>query len=120
VNFKEFLSFEDSEVPLSFEAKDLILKFLSDPEYRLGVNGINEIIAHPFFQGVKWKDIYSMQPPFIPQLKGPSDTKYFDKYEEEEPWWLPEYDKQNFQKKKLSDYQYFDLNDGDYILKKKL
>jgi len=37
-------------------------------------------------------------------LKSLSDTKYFDKYEEEEPWWLPEYDKNNFQKKNLIDF----------------
>ncbi len=45
-----------------------------------------------------------MTPPFIPQLSNMADVKYFDKYEEEEPWWLPEYDKKDFSKKKLSDF----------------
>lgn len=46
-----------------------------------------------------------------------ADAKYFDKYEEEEPWWLPEYDKKDFSKKKLSDFQFFDLNSDNYIEK---
>ncbi len=42
VNFKDFLEFP-KDIKLSFEAKDLILKFLCEPEYRLGTNGLSEI-----------------------------------------------------------------------------
>jgi len=41
---------------LSDAAKDLIDKLTThEPTERLGVNGLQEIFDHPFFQGVDWE-----------------------------------------------------------------
>lgn len=36
--------------------------------------------SHPFFNGVNWDDIYHKRipPPFVPNVKGDTDTSYFD------------------------------------------
>lgn len=47
---------------------------MSDRKERLGINGVEEIKAHPFFQGINWRNIKSMKAPFIPDLKDPADT----------------------------------------------
>jgi serine/threonine kinase 38 len=44
----------------------LITKLLSDKNKRLGINGINEIKAHPFFNGLDWNNLRKETPPFIP------------------------------------------------------
>jgi len=44
-------------MPISFEAKDLILKLLDDENARLGKNGAREIKVHPFFYGIKWNSL---------------------------------------------------------------
>ena len=41
---------------------------------------------HSWFKGVKWNDIKKMMPPFIPEVKDEIDTKYFDDYDENQPW----------------------------------
>lgn len=54
-------------------AKDLILKLTQkEPSDRLGANyGFFEIKQHPFFSGVKWKDVYEKKlvPPYIPSQR---------------------------------------------------
>ena len=42
----------------------------------------SDIKAHPFFQGLSWERLHLSRPPFVPDVKGRDDTKYFD---EEEP-----------------------------------
>lgn len=56
-------------------------RFLSDAKYRIGVNGVHEIMSHPFFRGVDWDNIHKLQAPFQPQLQNDSDTRYFDEFE---------------------------------------
>ncbi|EAR97940.1 Serine/Threonine kinase domain protein (macronuclear) [Tetrahymena thermophila SB210] len=73
------------EVNLSVPAQDLIRRLLTDANERLGVNGVQEIKIHPFFQGIDWKNIRNQKSPYIPEIKGPLGSR-FDKYEEEEPW----------------------------------
>lgn len=73
-------------MPISFEVIDLISRLLADPRVRLGVNGAEEIKDHSWFKDINWNDIKSMQPPFLPQLESSIDSKYFDKYDENEPW----------------------------------
>ncbi|KAL4499268.1 hypothetical protein ABPG72_006854 [Tetrahymena utriculariae] len=73
------------EVNLSVPAQDLIRRLLTDANERLGVNGVQEIKIHPFFQGIDWKNIRGSKSPYIPEIKGPLGSR-FDKYEEEEPW----------------------------------
>ena len=48
---------------------DLCKRLLEkDPKKRLGANGCDEIMAHPWFDDVNWDDIISdrIQPPFVP------------------------------------------------------
>ncbi|EPX73834.1 AGC protein kinase Ppk18 [Schizosaccharomyces octosporus yFS286] len=65
--------------PCSAEALDLMKSFLLlNPENRLGAKGIQEIKAHPFFEGINWNNILSHDAPFVPSLETPLDTIYFD------------------------------------------
>lgn len=85
---------EHFEIPadsrISPAAADLITKLIAPPQVRLGLRGVNEIKGHPFFTGVNWRNVRNASPPFVPQLNGPTDTRYFENYEEEAPWWLPQ------------------------------
>ena len=56
------------EANLSNVAIDLIGKFITDDYGRLGVNGFEEIKAHPFFFGIDWKNIRKKSPPFVPKV----------------------------------------------------
>lgn len=56
-----------SEEHMSPTALDLIRKLLSDFKERLGVNGAEEIKAHPFFAGVNWENIREENAPNIPE-----------------------------------------------------
>ncbi len=65
-------------------------KMISDPNKRLGKNGSEEIKSHPFFKDVDWDNIRNtMKPPFIPEIENDYDTKYFETFEEEEPFYPP-------------------------------
>jgi len=56
MNWKENIVFPE-DMDISNEAKDLISRWCCEPENRLGVNGIEEIQAHPFFRGINWEKI---------------------------------------------------------------
>lgn len=75
-NYEKYLSIP-RERKISSEAKNLINSFLTKPSKRLGVNGIDEIKNHIFFKNFNWEKIREMNPPFIPDLSAPDDTKYF-------------------------------------------
>ncbi|KAL8721774.1 MAG: hypothetical protein Q9225_001623 [Loekoesia sp. 1 TL-2023] len=45
-------------------------------------NDASDIKTHPFFHGLSWERLHLSRPPFVPDVKGRDDTKYFD---EEEP-----------------------------------
>ena len=76
------------EIKLSKEALDFMKRMMSDPNERLGKNGSEEIKSHPFFKGVDWDNIRNnMKPPFIPDIENDYDTKYFETYEEIEPFY---------------------------------
>jgi serine/threonine kinase 38 len=51
---------------------------------------VQEIKAHPFFFGIDWKRIREKVTPNVPEIKNPIDAENFEKFEEEEPWYLPE------------------------------
>ncbi|CAD8088532.1 unnamed protein product [Paramecium primaurelia] len=85
INWKKTLAIPP-EAKLSPAAIDLILRLMSDAQNRLGVNGVNEIKAHPFFSGIDWKNLRSKASPYIPEIKSELDTRNFDKFEEQEPW----------------------------------
>ena len=56
------------EAKLSYVAIDLIRKFIAEPNERLGVNGVEEIKAHPFFAGIDWKRIREKPAPYVPEV----------------------------------------------------
>ena len=107
-----------SEANISKEAVDILKRLINDPEKRLGRNGAEEVKQHPFFKNVDWKHVKeTMIPPFIPELKNIFDTKYFDEYEETEPFYPINKDKSNkYQKKDMCfvDFTYNRENDKDY------
>ncbi len=75
------------EADISNEAYDILIKLINDVEYRLGGNGAEQVKNHPFFKGVDWNNIKKQKPPFIPQLDSDYDTKYFDDFKENEPFY---------------------------------
>ncbi|OMJ25022.1 Serine/threonine-protein kinase ppk18 [Smittium culicis] len=71
--------FEPSYPYISHEAQDFITRLLErDPEKRLGTKGSEEVKSHPFFNGVDWNNLTSMQPAFVPSVENIEDTEYFD------------------------------------------
>ena len=89
INHEKYLQVP-SEIKLSKEAMDLMNRMISDPNKRLGKNGADEIKAHPFFKGVDWNNIRStMKPPFVPEIKNDYDTKYFETFDQIEPFYPP-------------------------------
>lgn len=80
------IAYQDLQLPehLSDECKDLVSKLLQkNPENRLG-NGPNDaedIIKHPWFQGMNWDKLVlrKVKPPFVPKLKEKTDLNYFAK-----------------------------------------
>ena len=69
------------------QARDLIKSFLcAERNIRLGCSksGPDEVKAHKWFKGVDWKVVFDRKipPPWIPEIRHPTDTKYFDRYAE--------------------------------------
>ncbi|KAI1728344.1 protein kinase domain-containing protein [Ditylenchus destructor] len=77
------LHFPD-DVVVSENAKDLIRRFLTDANVRLGKDGSGAVKAHPFFQNPDWTfdTIRNTKPPIVPELKSDDDTSNFDVVEE--------------------------------------
>jgi len=88
LNWERFLKIP-SKIKLSNEAQDLIFKMINNNNERLGKNGSQEIKKHPFFKGLDWDNIRNLKAPFIPKLKNDYDTKYFEKFEQIEPFYPP-------------------------------
>ena len=75
------------EADISNEAYDILVNLINDVEFRIGGNGAEQVKNHPFFKGVDWDNIKNQKPPFIPQLDSDYDTKYFDDFKENEPFY---------------------------------
>lgn len=56
MNWKETLVFP-LEMPIKNTAKNLILRFCTNAESRVGRNGVDEIKTHQFFKDVDWINI---------------------------------------------------------------
>ena len=41
--------------------------------------------SHPFFNGIDWDNLYSMQAPHQPTVKHPLDTQNFENFDEQSP-----------------------------------
>ena len=89
MNWKRSLAFP-AEVPISREAQDLIQRFCTVAEMRIGKDSIKEIKDHPFFAGFDWDSVLKMQPPIDPGVKSIDDTSNFDDYQTEDDH-QPEY-----------------------------
>jgi len=78
----------DYPTTLPGRAKDFISRLLTkNLSQRLGnlENGAVDVMKHPFFEGVNWKLVLEkkLQAPYYPQVDSQTDTKHFDKYDEE-------------------------------------
>ena len=71
-------------------------------------------ILFPFFKGVDWDNIRNTKVPFIPDIKNDYDTKYFEKFGVEEPFYPPE---KKYKKRKDIEFLGYtykdDINDDD-------
>ncbi|KAJ7781081.1 hypothetical protein B0H16DRAFT_1497019 [Mycena metata] len=73
------IEWHDEWVDFSPEARDFMSSLMTlDPATRLGVNGADEVKAHPFFDGIEWDKVTSTEAAFIPQVDDPESTDYFD------------------------------------------
>ena len=108
LNWKKYLKIPD-DFTLSEEAEDLINKMINNQEERLGKNGIEEIKAHPFFKDIDWDNIRNTKAPFIPDIKNDYDTKYFENFEIEEPFYPP---KKKYRKRKDIEFLGYTYKDG--------
>ena len=88
LNWEKYLKIP-SKIKMSKEAEDLIYKMINNKNIRLGKNGANEIKKHPFFKGVDWDNIREQKAPFIPELSSDYDTRYFEIFQEQEPFYPP-------------------------------
>ncbi|GMM49717.1 serine/threonine-protein kinase [Starmerella bacillaris] len=83
-HWKEFLrrpQYENGQWVFSDRTWDLIRRLVTTPTYRL--KSFREISSHPYFSDVKFAEIRSQKPPFIPDLDGDADPGYFDDFENE-------------------------------------
>jgi len=110
LNWKDYLIIPN-KFKISDEAKDLIFKMINNSNDRLGKNGADEIKKHPFFKDVDWDNIRNSKAPFIPELKNEYDTKYFEKFDEVEPFYP-----KNKNKFKRRDVEYvgYDFNKDNF------
>ena len=70
--------FED-QMELSSEARDLMERLMcTDPGRRLGAHGACEVKSHPFFTGLDWHTIATVEANFVPNVTDPESTDYFD------------------------------------------
>ncbi|XP_022768761.1 serine/threonine-protein kinase tricorner isoform X1 [Durio zibethinus] len=81
INWRTCLKFPE-EPKISYEAKDLICHLLCDVETRLGTRGVEELKAHPWFEGVQWEKLYEIEAAYKPTVTGDLDTQNFEKFPE--------------------------------------
>ena len=67
----------------SAEARSLLGALLErDPKKRLGsgINGTQDIMAHPFFRDINWADLREkrIKAPYTPHTNGPEDCRNID------------------------------------------
>uniref|UniRef100_A0A3B3ZXV1 non-specific serine/threonine protein kinase n=1 Tax=Periophthalmus magnuspinnatus TaxID=409849 RepID=A0A3B3ZXV1_9GOBI len=81
MNWKETLVFPP-EVPISERAKDLILRYCTDAENRIGAVSVDEIKSHQFFESVDWEHIRERPAAISIEIKSIDDTSNFDDFPE--------------------------------------
>lgn len=48
-------------------------------------DGVDDLMAHPWFRGIDWNGLHESKAPFKPALSHPADTKHFEDDIEDEP-----------------------------------
>jgi len=86
IDWPRYLHFPE-EVHLSTEAHSLMRRLMTWSDNRAGVE---EIRAHPLFEGVEWLSLRAMPAPRPPTLKSITDTSYFPTEEYADVPELPE------------------------------
>ncbi|KAB5542338.1 hypothetical protein PHYPO_G00090510 [Pangasianodon hypophthalmus] len=81
MNWRETLIFPP-EVPISEKAKDLVLRYCTDAENRIGALSVDEIKCHPFFEAVDWDHIRERPAAISIEIKSIDDTSNFDDFPE--------------------------------------
>jgi serine/threonine protein kinase len=69
-----------AEINAGTTARDFVAQLLvKDPKYRLGAKGVEEVMAHPWFDDVDWNALENklVKPPFVPKINGPLDVSWF-------------------------------------------
>lgn len=73
------INWYEDQIEISPEARDLMERLMcTDPHRRLGANGAAEVKCHPFFAGVDWNTIATVEANFVPNVTDPESTDYFD------------------------------------------
>ena len=80
---KHFAFPEDEDVELTDTCRDLIQKLICKKEVRLGESGADELKKHSWFKDINWDTLRETNPPFVPELSGPEDTRYFEDEDDE-------------------------------------
>eukprot|EP01064_Diplonema_japonicum_P019654 TRINITY_DN2840_c0_g3_i2.p1 TRINITY_DN2840_c0_g3~~TRINITY_DN2840_c0_g3_i2.p1 ORF type:complete len:473 (+),score=53.17 TRINITY_DN2840_c0_g3_i2:35-1420(+) len=80
LQWKDFLHFP-KECNLDASAEDLIRSLLCEPERRLTYE---QIKCHSYFKGCNWDGIRQTRAAFQPELRSPSDTSNFPKFDEKD------------------------------------
>lgn len=79
IEWPEFASPNDQKDFENSDVRDLISKLLVlHPSKRLGSDGAQEIMRHPYFRDVDWDRVYEEEPSFVPSVENLEDTDYFD------------------------------------------
>ncbi|KZT09029.1 kinase-like protein [Laetiporus sulphureus 93-53] len=59
-------------------AWDAVTKLIAHASVRFAT--LSQVSSHPFFDGVKWDDLRSVDAPFVPALDSEIDTAYYDDF----------------------------------------
>ncbi|EPQ61171.1 kinase-like protein [Gloeophyllum trabeum ATCC 11539] len=69
---------EDLIFNLTDVAWDAVTRLIAHSSVR--ISSLSQLADHPFFEGVNWKDLRSVQAPFVPALDSEIDTGYYDDF----------------------------------------
>ena len=128
ININEYKKPLQLSTGFSDEAKDLITKLLDlDPKKRIGAgpNGVEDLKKHPYFKKIDWKELENknVKAPFVPDLNGEMDLKYFDKMFTDEINITRESDELNETNKTIDNYvnfSYYDPTNASFKDKNKI
>jgi serine/threonine-protein kinase RIM15 len=73
------IEWHEDWIEYSNDTRDFMKALLTlDPDQRLGVGGAEEVKGHPFFNGIDWDKVTTIEAAFIPLVTDPESTDYFD------------------------------------------